>query len=97
MRIDSAANTTVIPTAHASAIHGSLPAGRPLYSARLASVTIVNGLCSAIGRNQLGMFCGDTNAEEMNVSGNIHTKPAEFAASTDFTDRPMSAWIQLNA
>ena len=33
----------------------------------------------------------------MKVIGNIQMNPAELAASTDFTDRPMSAWIQLNA
>ena len=31
----------------------------------------------------------DTNAEDTNVSGNIQMNPAELAASTDFTDRPM--------
>ena len=38
-----------------------------------------------------------TNADEMNVIGNIQMNPAELAASTDFTDSPMNAWIQLNA
>src|SRR6266511_4068481 len=43
------------------------------------------------------MFDGSTNADEMNVSGNIHMKPAELAASTEPTDRPISAWTQLKA
>ena len=52
---------------------------------------------SATGCTHPGMVDGSTKAEEMKVSGNIHMNPAELAASTDFTDRPMSAWIQLNA
>ena len=43
------------------------------------------------------MFVGSTNADDTNVSGNIQMNPAELAASTEPTDRPMSAWIQLNA
>ena len=43
------------------------------------------------------MFSGSTNAEEMNVSGNIQMNPAELAASTEPTDRPIHAAIQLKA
>ena len=50
-----------------------------------------------MGCNQLGMFSGDTNAEEMKVSGNIQMKLAEFTASVEPTERPVSAWIQQNA
>jgi hypothetical protein len=38
-----------------------------------------------------------TNADDTNVKGNIQMNPAEFAASTDPTYRPISACIQLNA
>ena len=57
----------------------------------------MNGLASAIGCSQLGSVFVSTNADETNVSGNIQMNPAEFAASTEFTDRPMKAWIQLKA
>jgi hypothetical protein len=58
-------------------------------------VAIVNGLASAT-RCSHGVICSvSTNAEETNVNGNIHRKPAELAASTDLTDSPISAWIQL--
>src|SRR4051812_2780627 len=50
-----------------------------------------------MGCNQLGMFSGATNAEEMNVSGNIQMKLAEFTASVEPTERPVYAWIQQNA
>ncbi|MDQ1518987.1 MAG: hypothetical protein QOI55_60 [Actinomycetota bacterium] len=94
---DRYANTTVMPTAHAPAIQASAPGLFPLYKARVALVTTVNGFPSATGRYQPGIVFVDTNAEDTNVSGNIQMNPAEFAASTDFTDNPMSAWIQLNA
>ena len=63
----------------------------------MALVSLVKGLASAIGWSHHGMFSGSTKAEEMNVSGNIQMKPAELAASTDFTDSPMNAWIQEKA
>ena len=58
---------------------------------------IVNGLLRAIGCSQLVIRSTSTNADETNVSGNIQMKPAELAASTEPTDSPISAWIQLNA
>ena len=58
---------------------------------------IENGLFSAIGCSQPTIISGSTNAEEMNVSGNIQMNPAEFAASTEPTERPIHAAIQLKA
>jgi hypothetical protein len=43
------------------------------------------------------MFCGSTKADDTKVRGNIHKNPAEFAASTDPTERPTQACTQLNA
>ena len=40
----------------------------------MALVTIVNGLCSAIGWSQPGMVSTGTNAEDTNVGGNIQMK-----------------------
>ena len=57
----------------------------------------MNGLCSAIGCSQPVMLAGSTNADDTNVSGNIQMNPAELAASTEPTDSPIKAWIQLNA
>ena len=37
-----------------------------------------------------------TNVFDTNVTGNIHTNPAELATSTDFTLSPTVAEIQLN-
>ena len=58
---------------------------------------IENGLCSAIGCSQPVMLAGSTNADDTNVSGNIQMNPAEFAASTEPTESPIKAAIQLNA
>ena len=56
-----------------------------------------NGLFSAIGCSHSTIRLGSTNAEEMNVSGNIQIMPAELAASTEPTERPIHAAIQLKA
>jgi len=60
-------------------------------------VTIVTGLCSAIGWSQPGMFSGATKADEMNVATNIHKNAIELTASAVPATSPVYAWIQLNA
>src|SRR6187431_1323453 len=41
------------------------------------------------------MVSVDTNADEMNVIGNIQMNPAELATSTELADSPMNACTQL--
>ena len=53
----------------------SFPASVPMKSALAASTIVVNGLCSAIGCNQLGIVSGGTKADEMKVSGNRIVNP----------------------
>ena len=96
LRMLKKANTTMIPIDHRIDQMASLPTGLPLYRAAAAFVTIVNGLASAIGWSQSGIVAGSTNADDTNVIGNIQMKPAEFAASTELTDSPISAWTQLS-
>ena len=52
-------------------------------------MSLVNGFQSAKVCSQRACDSVDTNADDTNVSGNIQMNPAELAASTDFTDRPM--------
>ena len=56
----------------------------------------MNGFASAIGSSQSGIVLGSTNADDTNVIGNIQMNPAELAASTDFTESPISACTQLS-
>src|SRR4051812_17205481 len=50
-----------------------------------------------MGCNQLGMFSGDTNADDTNVATNIHKNAIEFTASAEPATSPVYACTQLNA
>lgn len=78
-------------TDHATAPHTALPAGAPSHRSRIASTTVVIGLCSANHCSADGIDSTGTNADEMNVIGKISVNPMPFAASGDDTRRPISA------
>ena len=84
------------PTDQARESQASFPTGSPLYNDRAALVTTVNGFAFATASSHPGIVDGSTNADDTNVNGNIQMNPAEFAASTDETVSPISAWTQLS-
>jgi len=66
-------------------------------SPRVALTICVTGWCSAKVRSQFGMLCVGTNALLAKVNGKSQMKPADCAASTLFTDKPIVAEIHEKA
>ena len=57
----------------------------------------VTGLMSANHRSGVGNVDGSTKVDDTKMTGNIHTNPAELTVSTELTDSPIRAMIQLKA
>ena len=64
---------------------------------RTALTMMVTGWCSAKVRSQAGMLAVGTKALLAKVKGKSQMKPADCAASTLLTDRPMVAEIHEKA
>src|SRR5690348_15939382 len=89
--------TISMPTHQAIAIQIVLGSGWLRISPRVASTICVTGWCSAKVRSQVGMLSTGTNALLANVKGKSQMNPADCAASTLLTDKPMVAEIQEKA
>src|SRR5215471_738950 len=95
--MDSGMKTTRMPTHQAIAIQIVVAFGWLRMSPRVASTICVTGWWSAKVRSQVGMPSVGTNALLANVKGKSQTKPADCAASTLWTDKPIVAEIQEKA
>src|SRR5260370_24700603 len=89
--------TMSIPTHQAIAIKIVEASGLLRISPRVASTIFVTGWCSAKARSHGGMVSTGTNALLANVNGKSQMKPADCAASTLLTDKPIVAEIQEKA
>ena len=89
--------TMSMPTHHAIAIQIVCGSGWLRISPRVALTICVTGWCSAKACSHGGMLSTGTNALLAKVKGKSQMKPADCAASTLFTDKPIVAEIQEKA